>query len=148
MRSWICYGLFASLTLVPLIGSVARDATARDDPPQPRPEVERFDKLVREDLFAGFGGDEAALARGLGQCEATLARDPKHAEALVWRGRGSRLPGEPVVRQEGDDCRDVALVEGNHGQWTMPWRSRPIIPASGFLGPPCSSRPPGTRPPR
>lgn len=46
----------------------------------------RFDKLVREDLFAGFGGDEVALQRGLEKCEATLKADPKHAEALVWRG--------------------------------------------------------------
>ena len=48
--------------------------------------AQRFDKLVREDLFAGFGGDEVALARGLAQCEATLKAKPDHAEALVWRG--------------------------------------------------------------
>ena len=59
------------------------------DKPQAAPpsvDAERFDKLVREDLFAGFGGDEVALARGLALCEATLQGHPDHAEALVWRG--------------------------------------------------------------
>jgi hypothetical protein len=46
----------------------------------------RFDTEVREDLFAGFEGDEEALKRGMERCEETLAKDPKHAEAMVWRG--------------------------------------------------------------
>jgi hypothetical protein len=49
-------------------------------------EPERFDHLVRDDIFAGFKGDAARLTRGLKTCEDTLAKDPKHAEALVWRG--------------------------------------------------------------
>jgi tetratricopeptide (TPR) repeat protein len=49
-------------------------------------EPERFDHAVREDIFAGFNGDAARLARGLKTCEDKLAADPKHAEALVWRG--------------------------------------------------------------
>ena len=49
-------------------------------------ERERFDNLVREDLFAGFKGDNELLERGLKNCELALAKDPKHAEALVWRG--------------------------------------------------------------
>lgn len=47
---------------------------------------DRFDYKVREDLFAGFEGDEEALKRGLRVCEQTLAENPRHAEALVWRG--------------------------------------------------------------
>ena len=50
------------------------------------PERERFDNLVREDLFEGFRGDTESLERGLKNCEVALAKDPKHAEALVWRG--------------------------------------------------------------
>ncbi len=46
----------------------------------------RFDLDVREDLFAGFNGDAEALARGLKQCEEALQANPKHAEAMVWRG--------------------------------------------------------------
>ena len=61
--------------------------TSGDKPSPPSsPAAERFDLLVRDDLFAGFGGDEAALARGLARCEATLKDNPQHAEALVWRG--------------------------------------------------------------
>ncbi len=46
----------------------------------------RFDHQVREDLFAGFGGDEEALKRGMEHCKATLKTSPKHAEAMVWLG--------------------------------------------------------------
>jgi hypothetical protein len=56
--------------------------------PAPADEPARFDKEVREDLFAGFRGDDKALARGLEKCDETLQKNPKHAEALVWRGAG------------------------------------------------------------
>jgi hypothetical protein len=49
-------------------------------------EAKRFDKVVREDIFAGFNGDKEALKRGVDACEAQLKKDPKHAEAMVWRG--------------------------------------------------------------
>lgn len=75
-----------------------KPAAPASGPPKPPAAHERFDKLVREDLFAGFGGDEKALERGLAKCDAALAADPKHAEALVWRGavrvfRSSKLFG-------------------------------------------------------
>ena len=41
---------------------------------------------MRTDIFAGLKGDEVAMNRALGKIEATLAEDPKHAEAMVWRG--------------------------------------------------------------
>lgn len=47
---------------------------------------ERFDYQVRNDVFAGFGGDKEALERGLKKLNETLAANPKHAEALVWHG--------------------------------------------------------------
>ena len=49
-------------------------------------ETKRFDLLVREDIFAGFQGDENALQRGETTCEEALKTNPKNAEALVWRG--------------------------------------------------------------
>lgn len=52
------------------------------------PKDERFDKTVREDIFAGLNGDKEALARGMKLCEEALKKDPKHAEALVWHGAG------------------------------------------------------------
>lgn len=46
-----------------------------DDPKQPQKETQRrFDLVVREDIFAGFGGDSAALkalffCTGVKRCE-------------------------------------------------------------------------------
>jgi hypothetical protein len=48
----------------------------------------RFDMQVRNNFFMGFGGDAAALDRGMKACEQVLAQNPKHAEALVWPGGG------------------------------------------------------------
>src|SRR3989442_1518273 len=50
--------------------------------------AQRFDNLVRADFFAGYGGDEARLARGMEACEKALAADPRNAAALVWHGGG------------------------------------------------------------
>jgi tetratricopeptide (TPR) repeat protein len=48
----------------------------------------RFDKVVRNDFFAGFAGDREALARGMKKCEEILAADPKQPEPMVWHGSG------------------------------------------------------------
>jgi hypothetical protein len=48
----------------------------------------RFDHVVRQDFFAGLGGDPAAMERAMKQAEAVLAAQPGHAEALVWHGAG------------------------------------------------------------
>jgi tetratricopeptide (TPR) repeat protein len=50
------------------------------------PAPERFDYVVRDDLFAGLRGDTARLSRAMKVCEEILAKDPRHAEALVWHG--------------------------------------------------------------
>jgi hypothetical protein len=49
---------------------------------------QRFDFKVREDLFAGMDGDTAAFDRAMTLIADTLAANPNHAEALVWRGDG------------------------------------------------------------
>lgn len=51
-------------------------------------QKERFDLSVREDFFAGLLGDEERLERGMKFCEDVLAKNPKHADALVWHGGG------------------------------------------------------------
>lgn len=51
-------------------------------------QAQRFDLLVRNDFFAGFGGDVVRLQKGMDACERALAENPKHAEALVWHGSG------------------------------------------------------------
>ncbi len=64
-------------------------------------EEERFDLVVREDIFGGFNGDEAAMKRGLEACDAAIAKNPKHAEALVWRGAGRVfLAGQAFQKQD------------------------------------------------
>lgn len=60
-----------------LLAAHASSASSDDD---------RFDYTVRNDIFQGFTGDEKAMARGMATCDAALAKDPKHAEAMVWRG--------------------------------------------------------------
>jgi len=49
---------------------------------------ERFDFKVREDMFAGFDGDTEAFDRAMKLIADTLAANPDHAQALVWRGDG------------------------------------------------------------
>ena len=70
------------------------------------PAQQRFDLKVRNDFFAGFAGDKAALARGMKACEEVLAADPTNAEAMVWHGSGVLVGGAGPVRRgrfrEGD----------------------------------------------
>jgi len=62
---------------------------------------QRFDFKVRENMFAGMDGDAAALDRAMKLIDDTLAREPDHAEALVWRGDG-RLFTAGQAFQRGD----------------------------------------------
>ena len=68
----------------------------------------RFDFLVRNDFFAGFGGDAAALERGMKACEQVLAQNPKHAEALVWHGGGLFFSSGQSFRK-GDPNKGMEL---------------------------------------
>jgi tetratricopeptide (TPR) repeat protein len=66
-----------------------------------RPVEQRFDLTVRNDFFAGFGGDEARLKKAMDTCERALADNPKHAEALVWHGSGLAFQAG-MAFQKGD----------------------------------------------
>jgi len=57
----------------------------QSDPPK---SSDRFDMIVREDFFAGMMGDDERLNHGMKLCEEALAKNPKHADALVWHGGG------------------------------------------------------------
>jgi hypothetical protein len=87
---------------------------------------QRFDFKVREDVFAGMDGDQAALDRALKLMEETLSADPNHAEALVWRGdtrlfqagqafqRGAMTEGQALAVQGiADMDRAVSLAPDN-----------------------------------
>jgi hypothetical protein len=84
---------------------------------------QRFDFKVREDMFAGMDGDTAAFDRAMKLIADTLAADPDHAEALVWRGdgrlflagqafqRGATTEGQALTAQGTADMdRAVALA--------------------------------------
>lgn len=91
------YGKGMRIILLALITACASTPPARHPAPAPtataaalktetpKPE-QRFDFLVRQDFFDGMRGDAAALDRAQKLCEATLAKHPDHAEALVWHG--------------------------------------------------------------
>jgi tetratricopeptide (TPR) repeat protein len=71
---------------------------------------ERYDLKVRNDFFAGFGGDAAALERAMKATAATLAENPDHAEALVWHGGGNYfLAGQAF--QKGDPQKGMELAQ-------------------------------------
>jgi hypothetical protein len=70
--------------------------------------VERFDYLVREDMFRGFAGDAAAFDRAMALCGARLAENPDHAEALVWHGTGLLFKAARAFR-DGDAVQGAAL---------------------------------------
>ncbi len=70
----------------------------------------RFDHTVRNDFFAGFSGDAAALSRALQATERILQANPDHAEALVWHGSGVYyLAGQAFPK--GDPQKGMELFE-------------------------------------
>lgn len=85
-RATVC---FAGVLLV-FAASVGADSPGDKSAVAP---AARFDTVVREDLFAGFAGDNEALARGIKSCEDALKADPKNAEAKMWRGAARVFQG-------------------------------------------------------
>lgn len=61
-----------------------------------------LDAIVRSDFFAGMMGNKVRLDRGMKYCEDLLAKNPKHAEALVWHG-GGLLVRAVHAYTKGDD---------------------------------------------
>jgi hypothetical protein len=74
--------------------------------------AERFDQMVRNDFFAGFAGDAVALERAMAKAEATLASEPKHAEAMVWHGAGLYLKAGKALRGNDSDTGMRLLAQG------------------------------------
>ena len=73
------------------------------------PAAERFDYVVRDDFFAGLRGDTARLDRAMKVCEDLLAKNPRHAEALVWHGAALMIQaGQAFQRGDGDAARALS----------------------------------------
>ena len=69
----------------------------------------RFDFKVREDMFAGMDGDRESFDRAMQTIADTLAADPDHAQALVWRGDGRLfLAGQAFRRGEIAEGRELS----------------------------------------
>ena len=128
------------LALVVVVGS-GWSILAEDTPAA---KVERFDQLVREDLFAGFNGDKDALARGMKNCEEALKKDPKNAEALVWRGAGRVYLGGQAIQDKKQaegiklflsgqkDMDDAVKLDPKNVGVRIP-RASVLMPASGGM---------------
>jgi hypothetical protein len=86
----VVIGIFAIVSLHAAIAVEAASTTLKKPTTSETSLPERFDDLVRDDLFKGmFNGDHVAFARAMKLCTDTLAKDPKHAEAMVWHGSGT-----------------------------------------------------------
>ena len=73
----------------PTDGQPATTRAAKPQTSKTRPDShERFDYLVRGDFFAGMAGNQARFDKAMKVCEDALAKNPDHAEALVWHGGG------------------------------------------------------------
>jgi hypothetical protein len=99
-------------TLLLAVSGVLAQSPSAPEPPAATAgdRATRFDYLVRADFFAGMRGDRARFERAMKLCEETLAREPRHAEAMVWYGSGQLvLAGQSF--QAGDRAKGRELWE-------------------------------------
>ena len=135
--------------LLSACAAIALIVPARSDDPKPKPA--RFDHLVREDIFNGFNGDEEALTRGIKACDDALKDNPKHAEALVWRGaaklfqsgtlfqKGKSKDALPLWTAAIKDMDDAVKLEPKNIGVRIP-RAASLLPAAREV-PPAMAKP-------
>jgi hypothetical protein len=138
-----------TILLSVMIGvSALSTCRAGDAPPA---KAERFDHVVRGDIFAGLAGDDAALARGLKACEDALAKDPKHAEAMVWRGAVRVFQAGKAFqagkRAEGMTLWTTGLKDMDDAVALAPTTVGVRIPRAAALLPAARAVPPAMSPP-
>ncbi len=110
----VCAALLALAAAPQLVNHLTPSAAAQEKKPAQAPAQssaqtgERFDMLVRQDFFAGMAGDTARLDKGMKACEAVLAKNPQHPEALVWHGSGLQFQAGKAF-QQGDMQKGGAL---------------------------------------
>lgn len=135
-----CLSAFAAVALI---------TPGRSD--DPKPQAERFDFRVREEIFAGFNGDAEALARGIKACDDALKDKPKHATALVWRGaaklyqagqlfqKGNVKDAMPIWTAALKDMDDAVALEPKNIAVRIP-RAATLLPAAREA-PPAMAKP-------
>ncbi|MBX7219150.1 MAG: hypothetical protein K1Y36_04325 [Blastocatellia bacterium] len=106
-------------------------------------QAERFDYVVRADFFAGMAGDQEAFDRAMKACETKLAKQPKHAEALVWHGgglvfrsgkffqKGDFQTGTSMWQRGIDEMNEAGTIEPNNVAVLIP-RGATLLNASRF----------------
>lgn len=149
--------MWCAVALAGLMGGAAWGVLAADEPkdkPSPAAPPARepgFAEEVRADIFSGFKGDDEALARGIASCEEALGKDPKDAEAMVWRGSArvfkagrafaSKKPAEGVALwQSGLKDLDGAVALAPDKVGVRIPRAATLLPA-GRNSPPAMGRP-------
>lgn len=122
------------------VGQAAQKTPTKPQSSPPGSDArERFDFLVRGDFFAGFAGDQGALERGMKVCEDVLAKNPNHAEALVWHGGGLVfIAGQAFQRadiRKGVELWDRGLKEMDRAVDLEPSNVGVLIPRGATLLP-------------
>lgn len=86
----------------------ARPTTKQPPANRPAAVTARFDYVVRDDFFAGVGGDEAAFTRAVQRIEDALAANPLDPQPLMWHALATGFLSGKAYRQ-GDTTRGRAL---------------------------------------
>ena len=109
---------------------------SRSRPSRYRPTAWNY-TIVRADMFAGLAGDAARFAKAMEACERTLAREPKHPEALVWHGSGLFFQAGQAFQQgdmaKGGPLWDRGLAEMNEAVSLAPDSLAVVIPRGAVL---------------
>ena len=111
-----------------------------------------FDEKVRNDFFAGFAGDQAAMERAMQKSEQAIAENPNDvAEALAWHGSGLMFMSGQKFQQKdiaaGSALWEKGLAEMDKAGALAPDKPAVLIPrAAAWFGvsrqaPPAQGRP-------
>jgi tetratricopeptide (TPR) repeat protein len=71
----------------------------------------RLETQIREDFYAGFRGDRAALDRAMAAAQKVLDAQPAHAEALVYLGSATLVISGRAFLDENDMQKGMELWE-------------------------------------
>jgi pentatricopeptide repeat protein len=126
-----------NLLVLALVGCTAAEPPHPVSPGPQAQRPERFDERVRQDFFDGIRGDQAALDRAIALCETTLAKQPQHAEAMVWHGAGLMARSTGAFRTgdtaKGLDLYRRGLAEMDHAVELAPNNVGVRIPRGAVL---------------
>jgi hypothetical protein len=95
---------------------------------------ERFDELVRDDIFDGIlHNDQKAFNRGMALCRQTLDQNPNDAPAMAWEATGFLYLSGMAFRSgnmaKGFELRQRGLKEMNVAAELQPDSAQVLIPS-------------------